>query len=124
MIMFYIILSMIFLHIVDDYYLQGCLASMKQKVWWKKNYPNELYKYDYIWALIMHSFSWTFMIMLPIVISMSFKVGAIFIILFFVNIIIHAVTDNAKANKGCINLWQDQLIHMIQIIATGIILCN
>ena len=39
---------MIFCHIVDDYYLQGKLASMKQKSWWEKNAPDRLYKYDYL----------------------------------------------------------------------------
>lgn len=50
------LLGMIFCHIVDDYYLQGWLASAKQKEWWSKNAPNPLYKYDYIMALFMHSF--------------------------------------------------------------------
>ena len=71
----FIILAMIFCHIVDDYYLQGGLTSMKQKKWWQENAPQKLYKYDYIVALIMHSMSWSFMIMLPIAISMSFDVS-------------------------------------------------
>lgn len=29
-----LILTMIFMHIIDDYCLQGILASMKQKSWW------------------------------------------------------------------------------------------
>ena len=57
----FILLLMIFLHIVDDYYLQGWLASAKQKKYWQDNAPEKLYKYDYDWALIMHSFSWTYM---------------------------------------------------------------
>jgi hypothetical protein len=31
-----IFFAMCFCHIVDDYYLQGILASMKQKNWWTK----------------------------------------------------------------------------------------
>lgn len=62
----FILLCMLFLHIVDDYYLQGWLASAKQKSWWEKNSPDKLYKHDYLIALFMHSFSWTFMIMLPL----------------------------------------------------------
>lgn len=58
------ILAMVFCHIVDDYYLQGCLASMKQKKWWQENTPQKLYKYDYIVALIMHSMSWSFMVII------------------------------------------------------------
>ena len=60
-----ILLIMLFLHIVDDYYLQGILTKLKQKSWWEENAPNKLYKHDYIIALIEHAFSWTFMIMLP-----------------------------------------------------------
>jgi len=43
-----VLLCMFFLHIIDDFKLQGILADFKQKSWWKKNYPNELYKYDWI----------------------------------------------------------------------------
>ena len=112
-----LLLSMIFLHIVDDYYLQGILAQMKQKQWWIDNAPKELYKHDYIMALIEHAFSWTFMIHIPLfwVYHSSMNIY-LFAILFVSNWIIHAVVDNAKANKLIINLCQDQIIHIIQII--------
>ena len=43
-----LLLLMIFAHIVDDYYLQGILASMKQKSWWTKQEGyKSLYKNDY-----------------------------------------------------------------------------
>ena len=48
---------------------------MKQKKWWQENAPQKLYKYDYIVALIMHSMSWSFMIMLPIAIGVNFDVS-------------------------------------------------
>lgn len=55
MIYYVLILSMIFCHIVDDYYLQGCLAKMKQKKWWEENCPDEKYKNDFMafkkWAI-------------------------------------------------------------------------
>lgn len=117
----FIVLLMLFLHVVDDYYLQGWLASAKQKKYWKENAPQPLYKYDYIWALLMHSFSWSFMIMLPIAFFMNFNVTPLFLIYFIVNIVIHAVTDNLKANNLKINLWEDQLIHMLQIAGTAMI---
>ena len=60
----FVLLSMIFCHIVDDYYLQGWLASAKQKSWWEQNAPQKLYQQDYLMALLVHSFSWTFMVML------------------------------------------------------------
>jgi len=112
------LLSMIFLHIVDDYYLQGILASLKQKKYWKENAPQDLYKYDYIVALFMHGFSWSFMIMLPIFIYVSFNLDFNMIIFFIVNLLIHAYIDNLKANKFKINLIIDQLCHLIQILVT------
>jgi hypothetical protein len=114
---------MIFCHIVDDYYLQGILAKMKQKSWWKENAPDDKhYKYDYIWALIMHAFSWAFMIMLPIAFVMNFEIDILFGIIFTMNAAIHAIVDNEKANKFKINLWVDQLIHLAQIAGTAFIM--
>lgn len=130
----FILLSMIFLHIIDDYKLQGILADMKQKNWWLKQItkkrlnefpahtsdPYQLYKNDYIPALIEHSFSWTFMIMLPIAIVLHFNIGN-WIFAYIINMVIHAYVDNLKANKHKINLIIDQLIHIIQIIITWLI---
>ena len=118
----FIVLLMIFCHIVDDYYLQGWLASAKQKKYWVENAPAALYKYDYIWALLMHSFSWAFMIMLPIAFVNSFNISISFLLIFIINIIVHAITDDLKANKFKINLWIDQSIHLCQIGLTAIIL--
>ena len=123
-----LLMGMLFLHIVDDYYLQGVLASMKQKSWWEKNYSNPLYKNDYIMALLIHAFSWVVMIHIPIVIySMVYNVeipSVIFIVLFNANWAIHAATDHAKANLLKINLVQDQLIHIVQIVVTWMIYMN
>ena len=117
----FILLSMIFLHIIDDYKLQGILASMKQKTWWEeqKGYK-ALYKHDYIPALIEHSFSWAFMIMLPIAISLNFNIGW-WAIAYVVNMIIHAIVDTLKANALKINLVTDQAIHIAQIIITWMV---
>lgn len=113
---------MIFCHIVDDYYLQGWLASAKQKRYWEENAPDKMYKHDYIWALIMHSFSWAFMIMLPVAFFMNFNINLGFIAMFIWNVVIHIVTDDAKANKKKINLIQDQIIHLAQIVLTFLFL--
>ena len=119
----WIILTMIFFHIVDDYRLQGILASMKQKKWWKQQEQyNDKYKYDYIVALLMHSFSWTFMIMLPIAFYYGFRLSVPFIVIFVLNVAIHCIVDDLKANKLKINLVLDQTIHIIQIIITAIVL--
>ena len=114
----FLLLLMIFCHIVDDYYLQGWLASAKQRKYWEDNAPQKLYEYDYLWALLMHSFSWSFMIMLPIFLVSNFQVTGTMLSFFLWNIFIHAFTDNLKANELKINLWHDQLIHMCQIGVT------
>ena len=113
---------MIFCHIVDDYYLQGILASMKQRKWWVDNAPKKLYQYDYIVALVMHAFSWAFMVMLPIAMYMNFQPTFWFFVVFAVNMIVHAFVDNLKANKFKINLIEDQAAHIAQIVITAMLL--
>lgn len=122
----FVLLSMIFLHIVDDYYLQGILASMKQKKWWKMNAPQSMYRYDYIMALVTHGFSWAFMIMIPVVIYYGLDNLPIFLFVIYliINWIIHCIVDHAKANLFKINLICDQLIHLLQIIVTFLVFCE
>lgn len=121
------LIMMVFLHIVDDYYLQGILTSMKQKDWWKENAPDKKYENDYIMALIMHSFSWSFMIMIiPAIIALrvSYQPNtvALHLILTFVgNVFVHASIDHKKANLKQINLIQDQIIHLTQIAFTWLL---
>lgn len=118
----FILLLMIFLHIVDDFYLQGCLANLKQKDWWRKQESYcDLYENDYIVALICHAFSWSFMINLPWTVLTK---GNSFIVLFSIsiNFIIYSIVDTLKANKKIINLQTDQLIHIAQIFVTWMIL--
>ena len=119
-----LLLAMVFLHIVDDYYLQGWLASSKQKSWWEQNAPDELYEKDYIMALFMHSFSWAFMIMIvPAICTLNMvsnvNLASLAIISFFIcNLMLHMSTDHRKANLKEINLIQDQLVHLAQIVWT------
>ena len=117
----FLLLGMLFLHLVDDYYLQGWLASAKQKSWWEKNSPDKLYSHDYIMALCEHAFSWTFMIMLiPTVFNYvcNHNIPVDYFLFFALNWTIHSIVDDLKANKKDINLVQDQLFHIIQIILT------
>jgi hypothetical protein len=115
-----IFLFMVFCHILDDFVLQApCLCNLKQKSFWRKNISETNYKYDYIVALIMHAFSWSFMIMVPCLIFNTFNP-----IVFLVNVAIHAFVDDLKANKGKINLIIDQTIHLFQIFITWIICFN
>lgn len=109
-----VLFSMIFLHIMADFNLQGILGELKQKEWWKNNYPDKQYKYDYIICLILHSFSWSFMIMLPLV----FYYKKFYVSLFIFNVITHCIIDHKKANKLDISLTNDQMSHLAQIIVT------
>lgn len=125
---FLLLLAMVFLHIVDDYYLQGWLASAKQKSWWEQNAPDKMYKSDYTMALFMHSFSWTFMIMIvpsiyTLITTSNIDIASFVIIpIFIINLYIHMITDDMKANMKKINLIQDQLTHLVQIAITWVIL--
>ena len=119
---FTILLLMIFLHIVDDYYLQGILAKMKQKSWWEENAPDKKYKCDYIVALICHAFSWTFLILLPWLFIHKFNPPWLYYILFILNWGVHAIVDDLKANKRKINLIIDQTLHLAQILVTWALL--
>ena len=118
-----LLIFMIFAHITDDYYLQGWLSSAKTKNWWKKNAPDKLYSKDYIMALFCHSLSWSIMIFLPILIYSLYNQIDLnwFYLVLPINLIIHAIIDDLKANKFKINLIIDQSIHFIQIFITWII---
>lgn len=123
MIKVFVFIAMLFCHIVDDYKIQaGVLNNLKQKSWWEENYPDKLYRYDYIMGLIMHSISWSFMVMLPIAIYYKFDITNGFITTFIGNACMHGVIDDLKANRHKINLIIDQLIHIIQIICTALLL--
>lgn len=104
---------MVLFHIIDDFVLQPiCLSKLKQKKWWEENIKSgsdlKKYKNDYITALIIHSLSWSIMIHLPLFLFVSDTALSISII---INMFIHYVVDNYKANLGKLNLTQDQAIH-------------
>ena len=115
-----LLMFMLFFHIVDDYYLQGVLAPMKQKSWWKKHAPEPLYKNDYLMALAEHAFSWTVMIHIPIIVFAVLthtSYGVLSPILCFLSMwILHAWIDHHQANLKRISLIKDQLMHVLQII--------
>ena len=118
-----LLIFMLLAHITDDYYLQGWLASAKTKNWWEKIAPNKLYSKDYIMALFCHSLSWSIMVFLPILIYSLYNQIDLnwFYLVLPINLIIHAVIDDLKANKFKINLIIDQCIHFMQIFITWLI---
>lgn len=120
--MVYIFLIMILLHIIDDFVLQPiCLSKLKQKSFWETYVKDdEKYKFDYKVALVIHALSWSIMIHLPL---MAIGVGEYSILLsVIINTIMHAWIDDEKANKLNITLFEDQLLHLIQVGATWAVL--
>ena len=118
------IISMIFLHIVDDFYLQGILAKLKQKSWWKENYPDEKYSKDYLTALCIHGLSWSTMIHIPIIVMSymhGYGDGNCIFTTWFLNAGLHMWIDNEKCNRMNINLYTDQGIHIAQINVLAVV---
>lgn len=119
-----LLLSMLFCHLIDDYHIQGLLATFKQKKNWEE--MPDLYRNDWKIALFEHAFSWTFMMMLPITVAALagwISVTVIpYLCLFVANLLWHAFIDHLKCNSLKINLWEDQVAHIFQIVLTWIIL--
>lgn len=112
---FYVIVFILMLlaHFFADFHLQGILADMKQEQWWN----NSKNKYDYLAALAIHSAEWTLWMMIPLFLLPHLDLG-IFLLLAALNIVVHSLTDNSKANYRDINLVQDQALHLAQIAFT------
>lgn len=130
MIEIFVLCSMLFLHIVADFNLQGMLGNLKCADWWKENYPDEMYKNDYITALFLHAFSWTFMTLLPLAVyglltgHLEHPYADFWWIALILNFVAHLTIDDAKANLRCLNLTQDQVLHFIQIVITWLFWLN
>ena len=105
-----IILLMILGHLVSDYTLQGWLAEAKQIAWWRKQTDSPKYRHDWIAGLACHSLYWSILTFLPLYNCDTW----VYIVL--ANAALHAWIDHAKANLFVINLWQDQLLHLLQIV--------
>lgn len=113
-----VLILMLLAHFFADFHLQGVLADMKQEQWWRKQEGyNSKYKYDYLAALAIHSAEWTFWMMFPLMLLPHIDLG-IFRLLAALNMVVHSLTDNSKANYKDINLIQDQIIHLAQIAFT------
>ena len=116
--------TMTFCHTIADYNLQGILANLKQTKWWEQNYHTNKDEQNASAALRIHSGSWAFMIMLPIMLFMLITKQYDFdfyIVALGINSLIHSIVDDAKCNQEIINYRTDQYIHMFQIGITWLI---
>ena len=119
-----VLIFMILCPIIDDFVLQGWLASAKQLDWWKKQEGyNNFYKNDYKMALFMHSLEWSIMIHLPNIVFYNFQVTIVILISILGNCYLHYLIDDLKANLKVFNLVIDQIFHIIQVILFWAIFC-
>ena len=112
-----IVILMIFCHLIDDYFLQGKFAYLKQKSWWIKACNDDGYKM----ALFEHSLEWSIAILLPAIFILNVN-NWLLVSLVMLNTICHCIVDDLKANQLRLNLIQDQIIHFIQIFLTAFVL--
>lgn len=113
-----VLILMLLAHFFADFHVQGILADMKQEQWWKQqDGDNSKNKYDYLAALAIHSAEWTLWMMIPLFLLPHLDLG-IFLLLAALNIVVHSLTDNSKANYRDISLVQDQALHLAQIAFT------
>lgn len=110
---YWIALMMVVLHIIDDFHLQGILAELKQRSYWRQWGPHSRYADDYIPSLICHGLEWSFIVHIPMIWVYGFE--PIIFIMIIVNAVVHSTVDHLKCNEHTINLIQDQIIHMMQI---------
>ena len=123
----FILLLMLLMHYIEDFHLQGCLANLKQKKWWREQMSNNnyvlkhsIYKNDYKMALFAHSIENAIFVMLPLIIDLLISefthhlrnTWILFIPSTLLILVSHYLIDNEKANKMKINLIQDQLYHL------------
>lgn len=119
----FVFVLMLLLHMVADYTLQGWLANGKCKSWWEQNAPDEKYRKDYKCALLCHAFYWAAVTFLPILLIDGCCVVSQwkYILALALNTPVHYFVDDLKANRGRINLWEDQVLHFLQIGITAIL---
>ena len=116
----FILILMILAHLLADYTLQGWLAQAKARKYWE-NSPKKN-RYDHMAALICHGVMWAILVGLPpIMATLLWGVGTADLLWLFylfvpANAFAHCCIDHCKATCGAINLWQDQLLHLAQIL--------
>lgn len=120
-----LLLLIIFLHVVADFNMQGIMAEMKQKDFWKKY--DKKYQFDYVMPLIGHAFQWSFTIHLPMtgaaVVTQKDCLELYVCMSIVFHTILHAWIDTLKANDHKTTLIQDQFYHMLQIILMWAVYC-
>ena len=116
-----IVVLTLFLHFISDFNLQrgAKLHDMKQRAWWKAQLEKldktdaRKYRYDWVCALLIHSFMWSAITFAPVLWMTESGLGIA--ICLATNTGLHAYIDHAKANELALSLVEDQLLHIVQI---------
>ena len=110
----WIFILMLFCHVIEDFHIQGILAQMKQRSWWYNQPDYSIrYGYDYMIAVLIHGFEWSFFVHIPIFYFIG--ISPIIFISLAINAILHAYIDHLKCNTRQLNLTQDQILHVLQL---------
>lgn len=109
-----LLLMMVLLHVIEDFHMQGIMASMKQKTFWQE-YP-KMYSHDWIPVVLLHGMEWATVVALPCILASWFDVSAWFVLTVVAMGLVHAYVDHLKANSLRINLIMDQAVHIVQIV--------
>lgn len=114
----HLILSMFLMHVIGDSIFQSITLSMKKRKYYWKDY-NDYRNYLYIFYLLLHSFIWSTTIHFSLILIMGIKIiTRMFIISYIINILLHSVIDDMKANRKMIGMIIDQFLHSLQILLT------
>lgn len=127
---YWLLMMMVALHVFADFHLQGILANLKQKGWWYDEFAKVsviqsdrtmpdimgMYGKDYIVALWLHAFEWSFIVCIPLMWFVGFTWEGACLVL--INMALHAYVDDLKCNQMEISLVTDQLCHLAQILCT------
>ena len=120
-----IAILMAWCHVIDDYMLQGCLADLKQRDWWRRmiastmkaDLEDTMYRRDYIAALLCHGLSWSCCVHLPLLLAGLWGHPGYIACSVPAHALLHALVDHAKANARLISLVEDRLLHVLQLSA-------
>ena len=120
-----LLLLMILAHIVEDFHLQGKLAEMKQKAWWKSeaerhgiDYGGSIYTSDHVPVLLLHGAEWAICVTIPVMLYCgTILLPDWYCVAIIVMAMFHAAVDHMKCNLYLINLNADQAVHIAQVVA-------
>ena len=120
---FTLYITIVFFDIIADYNLQGILSQLKTERFWKDLKEKESKRHDgfkineadWVLPMIEHSFMWSFIVHLPIMIFYTVN-PTIILISILTHTCFHFLIDSLKANANAINLITDQFAHMIQLL--------